>query len=341
MGSHPSSPTALRPWEAAKMGSRLEDSGPEDGLTLGSLPEADDSSVFVVGTVLYRNLGSFLALQRWAAWAGPREAGGGPERPAGDRGGGGLGSAGAQGCWEEGWACPGPALTLQRLSHPARNTTVLNSKVISVTVKPPPRSLLTPLEIEFAHMYNVSGFREHACVLSRRVLREQCLHSHFQAVSPQAPRHSEGGLWAGSQRLWVWCLRSQAQPMSELSEVPCPHACYPQGGERQCAPAFRPHPGAAAWVHLPERQGAWWPASGCVGSGSVPRAAPRKLPTEGVGNPRDCSLGASKEQGWFPRGRFPGWPSLKRQRQACSPLCDLGAYSASRSHGSPGSSWGW
>lgn len=36
-----------------------------------------------------------------------------------------------------------------------RNTTVLNSKVISVTVKPPPRSVLTPLEIEFAHMYNV------------------------------------------------------------------------------------------------------------------------------------------------------------------------------------------
>nr|XP_014334259.1 PREDICTED: brain-specific angiogenesis inhibitor 1-like [Bos mutus] len=77
---------------------------PEDRVTVSKsvfstgLAEADDSSVFVVGTVLYRNLGSFLALQR--------------------------------------------------------NTTVLNSKVISVTVKPPPRSLLTPLEIEFAHMYN-------------------------------------------------------------------------------------------------------------------------------------------------------------------------------------------
>ncbi|XP_014395465.1 PREDICTED: brain-specific angiogenesis inhibitor 1 [Myotis brandtii] len=69
--------------------------------------EADDSSVFVVGTVLYRNLGSFLALQR--------------------------------------------------------NTTVLNSKVISVTVKPPPRSLLTPLEIEFAHMYN--GTTNQTCIL--------------------------------------------------------------------------------------------------------------------------------------------------------------------------------
>lgn len=38
----------------------------------------------------------------------------------------------------------------------SRNSTVLNSKVISVTVKPFPRSLLTPLEIEFSHLYNVS-----------------------------------------------------------------------------------------------------------------------------------------------------------------------------------------
>ncbi|KAK4826675.1 hypothetical protein QYF61_010684 [Mycteria americana] len=60
--------------------------------------ETDDSSVFVVGTVLYRNMGNILSLQR--------------------------------------------------------NSTVLNSKVISVTVKPFPRSLLTPLEIEFSHLYN-------------------------------------------------------------------------------------------------------------------------------------------------------------------------------------------
>ncbi|EPY87042.1 hypothetical protein CB1_000278001 [Camelus ferus] len=86
---------------------------PEDRVTVSKsvfstgLTEADDSSVFVVGTVLYRNLGSFLALQR--------------------------------------------------------NTTVLNSKVISVTVKPPPRSLLTPLEIEFAHMYN--GTTNQTCIL--------------------------------------------------------------------------------------------------------------------------------------------------------------------------------
>ncbi|XP_038615928.1 adhesion G protein-coupled receptor B1 isoform X4 [Tachyglossus aculeatus] len=71
------------------------------------IAEADDSSVFVIGTVLYRNLGSILALQR--------------------------------------------------------NTTVLNSKVISVIVKPPPRSLLVPLEIEFSHLYN--GTTNQTCIL--------------------------------------------------------------------------------------------------------------------------------------------------------------------------------
>uniref|UniRef100_A0A663LQD2 Adhesion G protein-coupled receptor B1 n=1 Tax=Athene cunicularia TaxID=194338 RepID=A0A663LQD2_ATHCN len=70
------------------------------------LTETDDSSVFVVGTVLYRNVGNILSLQR--------------------------------------------------------NSTVLNSKIISVTVKPFPRSLLTPLEIEFSHLYNVSLSREPA-----------------------------------------------------------------------------------------------------------------------------------------------------------------------------------
>uniref|UniRef100_A0A8C3XZT0 Adhesion G protein-coupled receptor B1 n=1 Tax=Catharus ustulatus TaxID=91951 RepID=A0A8C3XZT0_CATUS len=67
----------------------------------------DDSSVFVVGTVLYRNVGNILSLQR--------------------------------------------------------NSTVLNSKVISVTVKPLPRSLLTPLEIEFSHLYN--GTTNQTCIL--------------------------------------------------------------------------------------------------------------------------------------------------------------------------------
>ncbi|XP_040444030.1 adhesion G protein-coupled receptor B1 isoform X1 [Falco naumanni] len=71
------------------------------------LTETDDSSVFVVGTVLYRNVGNILSLQR--------------------------------------------------------NGTVLNSKVISVTIKPFPRSLLTPLEIEFSHLYN--GTTNQTCIL--------------------------------------------------------------------------------------------------------------------------------------------------------------------------------
>uniref|UniRef100_A0A803KJE8 Ankyrin repeat domain-containing protein 37 n=1 Tax=Xenopus tropicalis TaxID=8364 RepID=A0A803KJE8_XENTR len=64
--------------------------------------DTDDSSIFIIGTVLYRNLGSILSLQR--------------------------------------------------------NTTVLNSKIISVTVKPSPRSIPVPLDIEFSHMYNVINF---------------------------------------------------------------------------------------------------------------------------------------------------------------------------------------
>uniref|UniRef100_A0A2K6S4U1 Adhesion G protein-coupled receptor B1 n=1 Tax=Saimiri boliviensis boliviensis TaxID=39432 RepID=A0A2K6S4U1_SAIBB len=97
---------------------------PEDRVTVSKsvfstgLAEADEASVFVVGTVLYRNLGSFLALQR--------------------------------------------------------NTTVLNSKVISVTVKPPPRSLRTPLEIEFAHMYNVSAVRVHTLVPAETRVHRPC-----------------------------------------------------------------------------------------------------------------------------------------------------------------------
>ncbi|XP_075437688.1 adhesion G protein-coupled receptor B1 isoform X8 [Ascaphus truei] len=71
------------------------------------LTDTDDSSVFVIGTVLYRNLGSLLSLQR--------------------------------------------------------NTTVLNSKVISVTVKPAPRSAAVPLEIEFSHIFN--GTTNHTCIL--------------------------------------------------------------------------------------------------------------------------------------------------------------------------------
>ncbi|XP_043923226.1 adhesion G protein-coupled receptor B1 isoform X2 [Protopterus annectens] len=63
-------------------------------------PDTDETSVFVIGTVLYRNIGSILSLQR--------------------------------------------------------NSTVLNSKVITVTVKPSPRTIPAPLEIEFSHVYNAT-----------------------------------------------------------------------------------------------------------------------------------------------------------------------------------------
>ncbi|XP_044150205.1 adhesion G protein-coupled receptor B1 isoform X1 [Bufo gargarizans] len=69
--------------------------------------DTDDSSMFVIGTVLYRNLGGFLNLQR--------------------------------------------------------NTTILNSKIVSVTVKPPPRAVSVPLDIEFSHLYN--GTTNHTCII--------------------------------------------------------------------------------------------------------------------------------------------------------------------------------
>ncbi|KAM3873611.1 adhesion G protein-coupled receptor B1 [Diretmus argenteus] len=60
--------------------------------------DSDDTSTFVTGIVLYRNLSSILTLQR--------------------------------------------------------NSTVLNSKVVSVTIKPTPASLFAPVEVEFSHLYN-------------------------------------------------------------------------------------------------------------------------------------------------------------------------------------------
>uniref|UniRef100_A0A8C4YXR4 Brain-specific angiogenesis inhibitor 1 n=1 Tax=Gadus morhua TaxID=8049 RepID=A0A8C4YXR4_GADMO len=65
-------------------------------------PDSGDSSTFVSGIVLYRNLGSILSLQR--------------------------------------------------------NNTVVNSKIVSVTIKPTPASLSLPVEVEFSHLYNVSYF---------------------------------------------------------------------------------------------------------------------------------------------------------------------------------------
>ncbi|KAK0141534.1 Adhesion G protein-coupled receptor B1 [Merluccius polli] len=69
-------------------------------------PDAEDSSTFVSGIVLYRNLGSILSLQR--------------------------------------------------------NNTVVNSKIVSVTIKPTPASLSLPVEVEFSHLYN--GTTNQTCI---------------------------------------------------------------------------------------------------------------------------------------------------------------------------------
>lgn len=39
----------------------------------------------------------------------------------------------------------------------SRNSTVLNSKVLSVAIKPTPASLSAPVVVEFSHLYNVSN----------------------------------------------------------------------------------------------------------------------------------------------------------------------------------------
>lgn len=157
------------------------------------LPEADEASVFVVGTVLYRNLGSFLALQRWGApgrWGGQCRAGGVGRTPATGCEGGGQGAwrsvddglwrvAAGTGALGGTWGGARRSLGWEGspdtcASGSCRNTTVLNSKVISVTVKPPPRSLRTPLEIEFAHMYNVSAVHVHTLMPAETRVHEFC-----------------------------------------------------------------------------------------------------------------------------------------------------------------------
>ncbi|KAF1628130.1 Adhesion G protein-coupled receptor B1, partial [Eudyptes filholi] len=118
------------------------------------LTETDDSSVFVVGTVLYRNMGNILSLQR--------------------------------------------------------NSTVLNSKVISVTVKPLPRSLLTPLEIEFSHLYNVSLSWEpapsHSCVCF-------CIAGMCWC--------KEGGAFAGLLSSLCQCRTLQSPLMQAVEALDC------------------------------------------------------------------------------------------------------------------------
>ncbi|XP_058503166.1 adhesion G protein-coupled receptor B1 isoform X5 [Solea solea] len=78
---------------------------PKNILSMGK-PDSDDTSTFVTGVALYRNLGNILNLQR--------------------------------------------------------NSTVLNSKVLSVTIKPTPASLSAPVVVEFSHRYNQTN--NHTCI---------------------------------------------------------------------------------------------------------------------------------------------------------------------------------
>uniref|UniRef100_A0A3P9HPV9 Adhesion G protein-coupled receptor B1 n=1 Tax=Oryzias latipes TaxID=8090 RepID=A0A3P9HPV9_ORYLA len=78
---------------------------PKNILSTGK-PDGDDSSAFVTGIVLYRNLGSIVTLQR--------------------------------------------------------NATVLNSRVLSVSIKPSPPSLAAPVVVEFSHLYN--GTSNQTCI---------------------------------------------------------------------------------------------------------------------------------------------------------------------------------
>ena len=94
-----------------------------------------------------------------------------------------------------------------------RNSTVLNSKVISVTVKPFPRSLLTPLEIEFSHLYNVSLSREHAPSHSRVCF---CIAGMCWC--------KEGGGFAGLLRPLCQC-RTLQSPLTQAAKA---LDCHPE-----------------------------------------------------------------------------------------------------------------
>lgn len=101
-----------------------------------------------------------------------------------------------------------------------RNTTVLNSKVISVTVKPPPRSLLTPLEIEFAHMYNVSVAHVHGD--TGTFIGSECAPTHPSRAQLKCfPSKFQVGKLSlrvrDSPRATQWVhVDSKIQPLSDL-----------------------------------------------------------------------------------------------------------------------------
>lgn len=111
--------------------------------------------------------------------------------------------------------CQSPLVPFKTSLSPllSRNSTVLNSKVISVTVKPFPRSLLTPLEIEFSHLYNVSlswkPAPSRSCVCF-------CIAGIFWC--------KEGGCFAGLLRPLCQCRTLQC-PLKQAAEA---LNCHPE-----------------------------------------------------------------------------------------------------------------
>uniref|UniRef100_A0A8C6MJ94 Adhesion G protein-coupled receptor B1b n=1 Tax=Nothobranchius furzeri TaxID=105023 RepID=A0A8C6MJ94_NOTFU len=71
------------------------------------------------------------------------------------------------------------------------NTTMLNSKVVSVIVKPTPTLLSSPVEIEFPHLHNISPLLTPLCLLLSLLLCSSSLLGSWSARSCRAvPVHS-------------------------------------------------------------------------------------------------------------------------------------------------------
>ncbi|NXD14389.1 AGRB1 protein, partial [Nothocercus nigrocapillus] len=98
------------------------------------------------------------------------------------------------------------------LSPLHRNSTVVNSKVISVTVKPFPRSLLTPLEIEFSHLYN--GTTNQTCILWDEADRSLPTSTTLQFCEPQGSANTDFPLF----RVIAFALFFTSPPQLETLE---------------------------------------------------------------------------------------------------------------------------
>lgn len=107
---------------------------------------ADGTTAFVTGIVLYRNLGAIISQQRY-------------ENPRAEDNN--NNHSHNQSCQmlnqcvdKKGFH--DTKLNPNLLVCPDSNSTLLNSKVVTVTVSPAPTLLSSPVEIEFPHLHNVS-----------------------------------------------------------------------------------------------------------------------------------------------------------------------------------------